>query len=283
MLFNILNIKVIRYYILLATFGTNIALVEQGISLFGGLFHITSIRQIYHIFIFFFIFFNNKTLLLLLDIFKFVFIGKGSENIPSGSAHVNEDSANENEDSANENEDSANENEDSANENEDSDSENDDNDKTPTNEKGSDMDSDTDTPNHKDISDLQHTLKQVKRAEKGEYIEEKYLKDIKEEFSSFFDEDSGNNTDKEAYEEILEYLQKEIDSTLKSEISLNNVNKKLENLLKDDKSTNEGSSNKNVKQSETSDKPKPSDGLSPLDHVLEKQSIDPIDPTDDID
>jgi hypothetical protein len=134
-----------------------------------------------------------------------------------------------------------------------------DNDKTPTNEKISEDEDVTPNETINDISDMKHTLEQVKRAIKGDHVDKKALDNIKEEYSSYFDEESGEGTDKKALEEVKEYLEGELSEYL-GRASLAGLSKALEEVLKP---SDKGSS-------ETSEEPgnkklKPSDGLSPVD------------------
>lgn len=175
------------------------------------------------------------------------------------------------------------------------DSENEDNDRTPTNEKDSEEDDVTPNEAINDITDMKNTLEQVKQAARGEYLDKKVIDDIKESYSSFFDEDSGNATEKESFEEIIDYLEGELSTSLNS-ASLAGLDKALEEVYnktypKYSDKTSEEPLNKKVESSETTESApeasssavKSSEGLSPLDYVLDKQSTDPLDPTDDLD
>lgn len=135
-----------------------------------------------------------------------------------------------------------------------------DNDKTPTNEKVCE-DGDV-TPNEtvNDISDMKHTLNEVKRALRGDHMDNNSLEDIKEEYSSFFGEDSGNDTDKEALKEIKEYLEGELSESL-GKASLAGLSKALDEIAE---SSNKESSPEASEEPEKK-KAKPSDGLSPVD------------------
>lgn len=75
-----------------------------------------------------------------------------------------------------------------------------DGDKTPIADQGSDNDV---TPNEtlNDITDMNNTLKKVEQALTGKDINKEDLENIKEEYSSYFDEDSGN-TEKEGLKEV---------------------------------------------------------------------------------
>lgn len=145
-----------------------------------------------------------------------------------------------------------------------------DNDRTPTNEKNND-EGDV-TPKSTDIEDMQNTLRNIKQALSGGSISKESLEDIKQEYSSYFDEDSENNT-KEALEEIKDYLEGELSASLKKG-AFNNMTNALDNIDEVSETRSEASTSTSVKQSEE---------LSPLDYVLEKQSTDPIDSTDDLD
>jgi len=131
-----------------------------------------------------------------------------------------------------------------------------DDDRTPTNEKVSDDGGATPNESLNDITDMKHTLEQVKRAARGEHIDNQELKKIKEEYSSYFDEDSGNATEKEAYEEIEEYLEGELSVSL-GKASLAGLNEALDEISQKttQKSSEESSvepTNKKVKTSEAS-------------------------------
>ncbi len=92
-------------------------------------------------------------------------------------------------------------------------SDSEDEDTTPTNERVSHDDV---TPNEtiNDLTNMKHTLELAKRAIRGEHIDDEDLEDIKEEYSSYFDEESNTTDDKEALKEIIDYLKDEINSTL---------------------------------------------------------------------
>jgi hypothetical protein len=184
-----------------------------------------------------------------------------------------------------------------------------DSDNTPTNEKNSEEGDITPNETINDITNVKHTLEQVKRLARGEDIDKKDLDSIKEEYESFFDEDSGNTTEKESLNQIIEYLEGELSTSL-NKASLAGLNEALDEILKEpsqksSEGTYQESINKKAKTSEASstktesapessftntenapsgstsvDAPqkKPSDGLSPLDHVLEKQGTEPISP-----
>jgi hypothetical protein len=53
---------------------------------------------------------------------------------------------------------------------------------------------------------MKNTLEQVKRAISGKHVDKKVMKEIKEEYESYFYEDSGNSTEKESLEDIKSYL-----------------------------------------------------------------------------
>lgn len=135
-----------------------------------------------------------------------------------------------------------------------------DNDKTPTNEKVSEDEDVTPNETVNDISDMKHTLEQVKRGIKGDDVDNKVLKDIKEEYSSFFDKDSGNATDKEALKEVKEYLEGELSESL-NRASLAGLSKALEEIAKP---SNKESFPETFEEP-VRKKTKPSDGLSPVD------------------
>jgi len=155
-------------------------------------------------------------------------------------------------------------------------SDNEDYDKTPTNEK--DRGDDSITPNEtiNDITDMKNTLEQVERAILGKHVDKEVMKEIKEEYESYFDEDSGNYTEKESLEDIKSYLEGELSITL-NKASLAGLDKALEEVSKSSKETSqEEPFNKKVKSSETTESvsetstssAKSSEGLSPLDYVL---------------
>lgn len=113
--------------------------------------------------------------------------------------------------------------------NEDVDSEDSNSDTTPTNEKVSDGDV---TPNEtiNDITDMKHTHKQIERVLKGEEINKEDWDNIKEEYSSFFGEESGNTTDKESLTQIKDYLEGELNTSL-NKASMDGLRKALEEVL----------------------------------------------------
>jgi hypothetical protein len=160
----------------------------------------------------------------------------------------------------------------------DNDSDNDgdnDGDKTPTKEKYSDNDV---TPNEtlNDITDMKDTLKKVEDVLSGKEINKQDLDNIKEDYNSFFDEDSGNETEEEGLKQLKEYIDDELEKAINS-ASLAGLDKELEKLTvrSDTKSYEEEpmvSPSKRVKTNEGS--------TSTIDFVLEKQSIEPIEPDD---
>ena len=174
-----------------------------------------------------------------------------------------------------------------------SDNENEDDDKTPTNERVSGDDLVTPNETINDITDLKHHLEQVKRVARGEEIDKKDLENIKEEYGAYFDEDSGNATEKESLNEIIEYIESELSLLLKK-ASLTGLKEALEEVYnKTSKTFSEGTeSARNASEGlstnregvpETNTSKQTSNELTPLDYVLEKQSTDPLDFTDDQD
>jgi hypothetical protein len=162
-----------------------------------------------------------------------------------------------------------------------SDNEEEDSDKTPTNEKVSEDDNVTPNETINDITDMKNSLEVLKRITKGEKVGKKELDSVKEEYSSFFDEESGNTTEREGIDEIIDYLEGELSEAL-GKASLAGLNEALDEISQktSDKSFEgiyEPSLNKRLKTSEGSSE------NSPLDYVLEKQSSDPLDPNDDLD
>jgi len=157
-----------------------------------------------------------------------------------------------------------------------------DNDKTPTNEKDSGNDSVTPDETINDITDMKNTLEHVKRAIVGKHVDKKVMDDIKEEYNSYFYEDSGNSTEKESLDDIKNYLESELSIAL-NKASLDGLSEALEKVLESSNKTSPNESSNKVTSSESSaseastSTAKPSDGLSPLDHIIEKQSTDPID------
>jgi hypothetical protein len=156
----------------------------------------------------------------------------------------------------------------------DTDSDNDsDENKTPTKNTGSDNDV---TPNEtlNDISDMKNIRKKLEDVLSGKEINKEDLDEIKEEYSSYFDEDS-ENTEKEGIEQIKEYLDGEIEKATNSALSAG-LSKALEelNVTSDTKSSEEPlvPESKKVKTNETT--------LSPVDYVIDKQSMEPINPGD---
>lgn len=169
----------------------------------------------------------------------------------------------------------------------------DDGDKTPTNSGDTTPTNNSGevTPNVTDIEDLQKTLRNVNKALKGEKVSKEDMAEIKEEYSSYFDEYSENTTTTEGLEQVKEYLEGELFPSL-GKGKLDDLNNALNEIKKNDSkneaSTSETSTGKastsETSTSETSTSSvKQSDGLSPVDFVLEKQSMDPLDPTDDLD
>ena len=85
------------------------------------------------------------------------------------------------------------------------------------------LDKGQETPKAEEINDLLETLGKVKGLLEGDSLEgeskEKELNDIKEEYPTYFDEDSGNATEREALEDIKKYIQEELEANNYSEAS----------------------------------------------------------------
>lgn len=171
---------------------------------------------------------------------------------------------------------------------------------TPTNKKAkldsdNPQDSEDDTTpidELNDITDMKHTLDLVERKLRGQDIPDQELENIKEEYGSYFDE-SNFKSDKNSLEEIKEYLEGELSESL-NKASLLGLNEALENILQgkdvsnhkidqDNKTDqdNEASTSKSASETVNSTS-KPSTGQSPIDYVLDKQSMEPFDPTEDL-
>lgn len=182
-----------------------------------------------------------------------------------------------------------------------------DSDKTPTNELAGEDDDQSVTPNEtiNDITDMKNTLGILKRALNGEPITPNERSQIEEEYSAFFDDESGNRTRREAYEEVKNYLEGELDQTV-SKAGLAGLKDALDEIMKKSEDNSSEPSNKKAKTNEentsregvsetqtesssTTSAPKDTstvkspDSESPIDYVLRKQECDPYDPTDDID
>lgn len=92
--------------------------------------------------------------------------------------------------------------------------------------------------------DIKENQKILSNIQKAEVLDKKlpdhakdsnsHLNDLKEEFSSYFDEDSGNNTTKESLDDIKEYIKDELKS-LNSE--LDKVSSDLDNMVDSNKSS----------------------------------------------
>ena len=202
----------------------------------------------------------NILLRFLIYLFSIVFMGnkRSINDISTGSDSDNNDNYGGNDDNGGSDDDGS-----------------DDGDKTPTNnDSGGDV-----TPNEtlNDITDMKNTLKKVEEALSGKENKQD-IDNIKKEFSSYFDEDSGNTTQEESLNQIKEYLVDEI-KVLTDSASLAGLGSELDKLTvrSDIKSPEEPvvSVNKKVETNEGS--------ASTIDFVLEKQSMDPLDPTDDQD
>jgi len=220
----------------------------------------------------------------LLNLFGIVFMSKKRSYSDISSESISDDSTN------------------ADSENGDGDSDSGDSDKTPTNQKDSEDDDVTPNETINDITDMKHTLDKVERLIKGENTNKDDLKNIKEEYSSYFDYESENGTELESLNQIKEYLDGELSLTLNSP-SFDALKKALNEVLEESSSkSTKGNSqepvNKKVKTSEgsssgiestteessssstsgdTSQKI-PSDGLSPLDYVIQKESETPPPP-----
>jgi len=130
---------------------------------------------------------------------------------------------------------------------------------TPTND-----DDVTPTEEINDITDMKNTIKNIDDILNGKIDEEK-LDEIKEEFSTWFEDE--DNTEKDALESIKHYLDGEVKA------ALNNLSDGLHKALDE---INKTSDDKKDKTNETS-------LSSPIDYVIDKQSIEPMNPTDDQD
>lgn len=137
-----------------------------------------------------------------------------------------------------------------------------DGDKTPT--KDTDSDDVTPTEEINDITDMKNTVKNIEDILNGKVDKEK-LDEIKEEFSTWFEDE--DNTEKEALESIKHYLDGEIKSTLKN--FSGGLHKALDEL--------------NVTSDDKKDKTNETSLSSPIDYVIDKQSLEPINPVDDLD
>ena len=196
----------------------------------------------------------NILLKILNILFHIVFIGKRSHSDISTDNDISTDYDDDDDDGGSENSDT-----------------------TPTNEKVSDGDGDGDvTPNEtiNDISDMKHTQTQLERILRGEKINKEDLDNIKEEYSSFFEEDSGNTTDKEAFTQIKEYLDGELSASL-NKASMDGLWKALEEVLnekpEESKETSDEPLNKKAKMSEIPDSaesaPKDNEGSSSVNNA----------------
>lgn len=88
--------------------------------------------------------------------------------------------------------------------------------------------------NQKILSDIQKAEVLDKKLPEQAKQSNRHLNDLKEEFSSYFDEDSGNNTTKESLDDIKDYITDELKS-LNSE--LDKVSSDLDNMVLDSKSS----------------------------------------------
>jgi len=92
--------------------------------------------------------------------------------------------------------------------------------------------------NREVLRNMDRALKLDAKLPESARIHNSHLNEIKEDFSSFFDEDSGNNTMQESFDEIREYLKDE-QECLKSE--LDTVNSDIKRLISDgEKSSSTG-------------------------------------------
>jgi len=137
-----------------------------------------------------------------------------------------------------------------------------DGDKTPTKDTGSDNVTPTEEIN--DITDMKNTVKNIEDILNGK-VDKETLDEIKEEYSTWFEDE--DNTEKEALESIKHYLDGEIKSTLKN--FSGGLHKALDEL--------------NVTSDDKKDKTNETSISSPVDYVIDKQSLEPINPADDQD
>lgn len=143
-----------------------------------------------------------------------------------------------------------------------------------------------------EASDMQNTIETIEQLLKGDTLEktenkqtidpkdEKDLKNIEEEYSIFFDEDSDNSTKREALEEIKNYLKEEITNLPKS--SESHLPKPMETIHEEDENSEteevEAEKPENKKDGTSSDTKS-----SLIDFVLDKQKeeLPPIGGGDD--
>lgn len=162
------------------------------------------------------------------------------------------------------------------------DSDSDDSDTTPTN--GSVEGSEGgDTPTNERVdeqAETRNTLELVKRVAKGEDISRQDLENIKEEFSSYFEEDK---TEKEAYNDIIEELEGEVSSFGKQ--SLTGLKEALDDLAssrdgsgKSVKSSTTATDNTTGTSSSTSDSEAPLVSSSSLKRKLEGDNESSVQP-----
>jgi len=129
-------------------------------------------------------------------------------------------------------------------------SEDDDSDKTPTNARSPEDDGgETPTEQVNDISsmkNIKNIIKDLKknnvsnRLDQGLPVSAKNrenLSDIKEEFSSYFDEDSGNNTVEEALDQIDDYIEGELSSLSSKTPGFLELSKELNKIDEDSRET----------------------------------------------
>jgi len=143
-----------------------------------------------------------------------------------------------------------------------------------------------------EASDMENTIETIEELLKGDTLEksdnkqtinpkdEKDIKNIEEEYSSYFDEDSDNSTKREAMEQIKEYLKEEITKLPKSSESY--IPERMETIAEEDENSEaeeaEAEKPENKKDVTSSDTKS-----SLIDFVLDKQKeeLPPIGGGDD--
>jgi hypothetical protein len=147
------------------------------------------------------------------------------------------------------------------------------------------------TPDVEDLEDARTTLEKVRKAANG-LANSRELAEIKEEFGNHFDDEE---TEEKALANIINLLEEEVTDKLrgisglldKLNLESNSNNKRIKTNETEESVKNNLDETSNSSSRESTPKPysskESSEELSPLDHVLEKQSADPLDFSDDLD
>jgi len=83
----------------------------------------------------------------------------------------------------------------------------------------------------KDLKDVRQTITIDDHLSEDQKQKNTALQEIKRKYPTFFDEDSGNATDREGLDQLKEYLEEDLDSLQKKYSSLSTQNRKYQSML----------------------------------------------------